>query len=137
MKNAFWAYWLILLGTVIVVIMMLVQNLTTSSTQDYFLVKEITEASMIDAVDYSYYRKYGEIKINKDKFFESFFRRFAETASLNTTYTVSFYGVYEAPPKASVEIKSKSNTFTVLGDATTIDMVERIDSVLEGNVIDE
>ncbi len=137
MKNAFWAYWLILLGTVIVVIMMLVQNLTTSSTQDYFLVKEITEASMIDAVDYSYYRKYGEIKINKEKFFESFFRRFAETASLNTTYTISFYGVYEAPPKASVEIKSKSNTFTVLGDATTIDMVERIDSVLEGNVIDE
>ena len=137
MKNAFWAYWLILLGTVIVVIIMLVQNLTTSSTQDYFLVKEITEASMIDAVDYSYYRKYGEIKINKEKFFESFFRRFAETASLNTTYTVSFYGVYEAPPKASVEIKSKSNTFTVLGDATTIDMVERIDSVLEGNVIDE
>ena len=137
MKNAFWAYWLILLGTVIVVIMMLVQNLTTSSTQDYFLVKEITEASMIDAVDYSYYRKYGEIKINKEKCFESFFRRFAETASLNTTYTVSFYGVYEAPPKASVEIKSKSNTFTVLGDATTIDMVERIDSVLEGNVIDE
>lgn len=137
MKNAFWAYWLILLGTVIVVIMMLVQNLTTSSTQDYFLVKEITEASMIDAVDYSYYRKYEEIKINKEKFFESFFRRFAETASLNTTYTVSFYGVYEAPPKASVEIKSKSNTFTVLGDATTIDMVERIDSVLEGNVIDE
>ncbi len=137
MKNAFWAYWLILLGTVIVVIMMLVQNLTTSSTQDYFLVKEITEASMIDAVDYSYYRNYGEIKINKEKFFESFFRRFAETASLNTTYTVSFYGVYEAPPKASVEIKSKSNTFTVLGDATTMDMVERIDSVLEGNVIDE
>ena len=129
MKNAFWAYWLILLGIVIVVIMMLVQNLTTT--------KEITEASMIDAVDYSYYRKYGEIKINKEKFYESFFRRFAETTSLNTTYTVSFYGVYEAPPKASVEIKSKSNTFTVLGDATTVDMVERIDSILEGNVIDE
>ncbi len=50
---------------------------------------------------------------------------------------MSFYGVYEAPPKASVEIKSKSNTFTVLGDATTVDMVERIDSILEGNVIDE
>jgi hypothetical protein len=131
MKNAFWAYWLILLGIVIVVIMMLVQNLTTTSTQDYYVIKEITEASMIDAVDYSYYRKYGEIKINKEKFYESFFRRFAETTSLNTTYTVSFYGVYEAPPKASVEIKSKSNTFTVLGDATTVDMVERIDSEFE------
>lgn len=137
MKNAYWAYWLILLGMVIVVIMLLVQNLTTTSTQDYYLIKEITEASLVDAVDYSYYRDYGEIKINKEKFYESFLRRFAETASLSTTYTVSFYGVYEAPPKASVEIKSKSNTFTVLGDATTVDMVERIDSILEGNVIDE
>lgn len=135
MKNAFWAYWLILLGIVIVVIMLLVQNQTTSSTQDYYLIKEITEASMIDAVDYTYYRKYGEIKINKEKFYESFFRRFAETASLNTTYTVSFYGVYEAPPKASVEIKSKSNTFTVVGDSTSFDMVERIDTILEGKPI--
>ena len=119
MKNAYWAYWLILLGMVIVVIMLLVQNLTTTSTQDYYLIKEITEASLVDAVDYSYYRDYGEIKINKEKFYESFLRRFAETASLSTTYTVSFYGVYEAPPKASVEIKSKSNSFNVVGDATS------------------
>lgn len=136
MKNAYWAYWLILLGIAIVVIMLLVQNLTTTSTQDYYLVKEITNASMLDAVDYSYYRTYGEIKINKEKFYESFFRRFAETAALNTTYTVSFYGVYEAPPKASVEIKSKSSSFTVLGDATQLDMVERIDAILEGNSIE-
>ena len=136
MKNAYWAYWLILLGMVIVVIMLLVQNLTTTSTQDYYLIKEITEASLVDAVDYSYYRDYGEIKINKEKFYESFLRRFAETASLSTTYTVSFYGVYEAPPKASVEIKSKSNSFNVVGDATSFDMVERIDAVLEGNPVD-
>ncbi len=135
MKNAFWGYWLILLGIFIVVIMLLVQNLTTTQTQDYYLVKEITEASLIDAVDYSYYRTYGEIKINKEKFYESFIRRFAETASLSTTYTVSFYGVYEAPPKASVEIKSKSSGFTVMGDATTTDMVERIDAILEGNTL--
>ena len=136
MKNAYWAYWLILLGMEIVVIMLLVQNLTTTSTQDYYLIKEITEASLVDAVDYSYYRDYGEIKINKEKFYESFLRRFAETASLSTTYTVSFYGVYEAPPKASVEIKSKSNSFNVVGDATSLDMVERIDAVLEGNPVD-
>ena len=137
MKNAYWAYWLILLGMVIVIIMLLVQNLTTTSTQDYYLIKEITEASLVDAVDYSYYRDYGEIKINKEKFYESFLRRFAETASLSTTYTVSFYGVYEAPPKASVEIKSKSNSFNVMGDATSVDMVEKIDAIVEGNVLEE
>lgn len=136
MKNAFWGYWLILLGVFIVVIMLLVQNVTSSTTQDYYLIKEITEAAMVDAVDYSYYRTYGEIKINKEKFYESFIRRFSETASLSTTYTVSFYGVYEAPPKASVEIKSKSSSFTVLGDASSFDLVERIDAIIEGNVLD-
>lgn len=137
MRNAYWAYWLILLGIMIVVIMLLVQNVTSSNSEDYNQVKEIMEASLVDAVDYAYYRNYGEIKINKEKFYESFLRRFAETASLSRTYTVSFYGVYEAPPKASVEIKSKSSSFTVAGDATSVDMVERIDAILEGNTLDE
>ena len=135
MKNALWGYWIVLLGIFVVVIMLLVQNLTTSNTQDYYLIKEITEAALVDAVDYSYYRTFGEVKINKEKFYESFVRRFAENASSTTTYTVSFYGVYEAPPKASVEIKSKSNTFNVMGDSETFDMTERIDAIIEGNAI--
>ena len=135
MKNALWGYWLVLLGVFIVIIMLLVQNLTTTNTQDYYLVKEITEAAMVDAVDYSYYRTYGEIKINKEKFIESFLRRFSENASTSTVYTVGFYGVYEAPPKASVEVKSKSNTFNVMGDSDTFDMVERIDAIVEGNTL--
>ena len=136
MKDSYWAYWLILLGIFIVVIMMLVQNLTTSSTQDYYLLKEINEAAMIDAIDYSYYRKFGEIRINKEKFYESFLRRFAETSSLATEYTISFYGVYEAPPKASVEIKSRSRALTIVGEDSQFDMVERIDSIVEGNTLE-
>ncbi len=136
MKNAFWTYWLILLGVFIVVIMLLVQSVTTNNQQDYFLVKELTEAAMVDAVDFAYYRQYGEIKINKEKFFESFIRRFAENASLTTTYTINFYDVYEAPPKASVEVKGKSGSFTVVGDSTSFDIVNRIDTILEGNVLD-
>ena len=136
MKDSYWGYWLILLGIFIVVIMMLVQNLTTTSTQDYYLLKEINEASMVDAIDYSYYRKFGEIRINKEKFYESFLRRFAETTSLATNYKVSFYGVYEAPPKASVEIKTRSRAISVVGDATQFDMVERIDSIVEGNKLE-
>ena len=136
MKDSYWGYWLILLGIFIVVIMMLVQNLTTTSTQDYYLLKEINEAAMVEAIDYSYYRKFGEIRINKEKFYESFLRRFAETTSLATDYTVSFYGVYEAPPKASVEIKTRSRAISVVGDATQFDMVERIDSIVEGNKLE-
>ncbi len=132
MKNAFWAYWLILLGILVVVIMLLVRNLTTTSTQDYYLLKEITDSALVDAVDYNYYRNFGEIRINKEKFYESFLRRFAETANLSTTYTINFYGIYEAPPKVSVEIKSKSNVFSIASSSTSFDMVERIDTILEG-----
>ena len=137
MKNAFWAYWLILLGVLIVVIMLLVQSVTSNNTEDYYLIKELTEAAMVDAVDYSYYRQYGEIKMNKEKFYESFIRRFAENASLTSTYTVSFYDVYETPPKASVEVKSKSGSFTVAGDSTQFDIVNRIDAIIEGNTVSE
>ena len=137
MKNSYWGYWIVLLGILIVVIMLLVQSVTSKNTQDYYLVKELTEAAMVDAVDYAYYREYGEIKMNKEKFYESFARRFAETASLSTTYTINFYDIYEAPPKVSVEVKSKSNSFTIAGDAETFDVVNRIDTIIEGGNVSE
>ena len=66
MKESFWGYWLILLGVFVVVIMMLIQNVTSNSTEDYYTVKQISEAALIDAVDYAYYREYGEVRINKE-----------------------------------------------------------------------
>ena len=133
MKESYWGYWLILLGIFVIVIMMLIQNVTSTNTHDYYLVKEITEASMLDAVDYGYYRQYGEVRIIKEKFVEVFLRRFAESASLNTTYNISFYDIYEAPPKVSVRVSSKSNTFSVCGDTSTFDIVNKIDTILELN----
>ncbi|MCR5787494.1 MAG: DUF5411 family protein [Bacilli bacterium] len=133
MKESYWGYWLILLGIFVVVIMILIQNITSTNTQDYYLVKEITEASMLDAVDYGYYRQYGEVRINKEKFVETFLRRFAESANLSTTYTISFYDIYEAPPKVSVKVSSKSNTFNIFGDTDSFDIVNKIDSIIELN----
>ena len=51
MKEVYWGYWLILLGVLITIIMMLISNVTSSNTQDYYLIKEVTEAAMFDAVD--------------------------------------------------------------------------------------
>ena len=121
MRESYWGYWIILLGIFVIVIMMLVSNVTTTNTQDYYLVKEVTEASMVDAVDYAYYRTTGELKINSEKFVESFLRRFADNVELNT-YQIDFYGIYEAPPKVSVKVTTKSATYTVAGDATTFDI---------------
>ena len=130
MKETYWGYWLILLGVFVVVIMMLISNVTTQNTEDYYLIKEVTEAAMVDAVNYGYYREYGELKIDREKFIESFIRRFAENVSLNT-YEISFYGIYEAPPKVSVKVTSKTRSFMVAGDSTSFDIVNRVDATLE------
>jgi hypothetical protein len=130
MKESFWGYWIIVLGIFVIIVMMLISSVTTTNTQDYYMIKDVTEAAMIDAIDYSYYRQYQELRINREKFVENFLRRFAENVSLNT-YTIDFYDLYEAPPKVSVKVTTKSGSFSVMGDATSFDIVNKVDSVLE------
>lgn len=131
MKEVYWGYWLILLGVFITIIMMMISNVTTSSTQDYYLIKEVTEAAMLDAVDLAYYREHEELKINREKFVESFLRRFSENVSITNTYTVDFYGIYETPPKVSVKVSSTSSTFTIAGDSESFEIVDKVDAILE------
>ena len=133
MKEVYWGYWLIVLGVFITVVMMMISNVTTSSTQDYYLIKEVTEASMLDAVDLEYYREHDELKINREKFVESFLRRFSENVSITNTYTVDFYDIYEAPPKVSVKVSSTSNTFTINGNAKNFKLVDKVDAILESS----
>ena len=130
MKNTYWGYWLIVLGIFVIVIMMIVNNITTTKSQDYYLVKEIAQASMIDAVDYAYYSDWKELRINKEKFVESFIRRFADSVTLTDEYTIEFYDLYEAPPKVSVRVQSDTNSFTVMSDENTFNVVERVDAIL-------
>lgn len=134
MKESYWGYWIVVLGVFVVVIMLLVQNVTSSNTEDYYTIKQLSEAAMIDAVDYAYYSEYGELKINKEKFIESFLRRFSETASLTTPYDITFTAIYEAPPKVSVEIASKTNRYNIASNSTSFDMTNRIDAILESKV---
>ena len=136
MRESYWGYWIILLGIFVIVILMLVSNVTTTNTQDYYLIKEVTEASMVDAVDLGYYRTTGELKFNSDKFVESFLRRFAENVELNT-YQIDFYGIYEAPPKVSVKVTTKSATYNVASDSTSFDITNRVDAILELNGVVE
>ena len=42
---------------------------------DTVLLKEVTNGSMHDSIDWSYYKKYGEVRINTEKFVEVFIRR--------------------------------------------------------------
>ena len=129
MQSSYWGYWLVVMGVAIVGLMISVQGITTNTTQDSYAIREIAEASMLDAVDYVYYRDYNEVKIDKEKFMEVFIRRVAETMGANDTYEVNFYAIYEAPPKVSVEIKSNSGANFV--SANGYDTISRVDAIIQ------
>lgn len=131
MKESLWGYWLILLGIIIITVMILLQNYTTSDQQDYYLAKEVTYAAMNDAIDYGYYKKYGELKIIKQKFVENFIRRFAESATLNKKYTINFYSIYETPPAVSIEIKTNTGEFLVGEENINAGVTTRLTAILE------
>lgn len=129
MKESFWGYFIIIAGVVTLAVLMLFQDVTNTNEQNYYLVKEVTEAAMIDAVDMAYYRQTGEIAINKDKFAENFVRRYAESSSLGKEYDIIIHDVVELPPKVSLSVGSKSTIFSFTGDQFNI--VNRIDAILE------
>ncbi len=131
MKESYLGYWLILLGVFIVAIMLLIRNVTANSSEDYYVLKQVCDSAMIDAIDYAYYRDYGEVKINKEKFMENFLRRFAESVSATSNYKVLFTAIYEAPPKVSVEVTSKTDKYVISSESTDVDIAQRIDSILE------
>ena len=133
MQESYWGYWMILLGIFVIVVMMLIQSVTSGNTQDYLMMKEVTQASMVDAVDFAYYRMYGEVKINKEKFVENFIRRFSENVNISTNYNVAFYDLYEVPPKVTVRVSSKSGSANVTpnGNSTSFDIVNDISAILE------
>ena len=91
MKESYWGYWLILLGIFIMVVMLLLNDATTTDTQDYYQLKEVANSAIYDSVDYSYYSQTGQIRIIKEVFVENFLRRFSQTVSMTDTYKIDFY----------------------------------------------
>ena len=118
MKETFWSYLFIVLGLLTIAIMILVQNLTSTSEENYYLTKEVMEAAMIDSIDYGLYRKTGEIRMIESKFVENFTRRFAESINDSKEYTLDFYEIYENPPKATVVVKTETGSQTITSDST-------------------
>ena len=136
MKESMWGYWIVILGISIFALMMLLQNYTTTSEQDYYLMKEVMEASMYDAVDYGYYRETGKLTMNTEKFVENFIRRFADSVNINKNYRLDFYQIYEEPPAASVKVTTRTND-TNFGDAQAateeVEVVNRLTGILYTN----
>ena len=134
MKESIWGYATIVLGIVAIIIIWFFANVTRTDQHNYNLLKETTEAAMLDALDLGWYRTSGEIKINKEKFVENFIRRFAQSADLADTYKIEIFNVNETPPKVSLRVSSiKSTSYTASGDSeiVTFNIMNNIDAILE------
>jgi len=132
MKESVWAYWIMVLGLSIMSVMTLLQSYTTTSEQDYYLIKNVMEASMYDAVDYGYYTDTSTLKMNGEKFVENFIRRFAEQVNINKDYHVVFYDIYESPPYAAVSVSARGQDGTIIKteDGGNSDVVNRLSGIL-------
>ena len=131
MKESYWGYWIILLGIFVIAVMFLVNDATTTDTQDYYALKEVASAALNDSVDYAYFAQTGQIRIIKEVFVENFLRRFSQSVSLTDTYQIDFYDLYESPPKVSVKITTKTSNFVIGHDNTNLDVSNSIDLILE------
>lgn len=131
MKESAWGYLILVLGVAIIAIMLLVQNLTTTSEENFYLTREVLEASMYDAVDYGTYARSGKLVMSEQKFVEVFLRRFAESVTNNRTYNINFYDIHEYPPKATVLITTDTGETTVSSDSVNININTYLSAVLE------
>ena len=102
MKESFWGVFVVTLGIIGVGVLNVLQSITTTNENNYYLLREVTEAAMFDAVDLGYYRRTGEFKIIEEKFVENFARRFSQSYGRTNTYTVRIYDIIELPPKVSL-----------------------------------
>lgn len=121
-----------ILGIIGVSIILLFQQLTTTNENDYYLLKEITEAAMIDSIDISYYREAGELKIVREKFVENFTRRFAEsTLIIGSKYTIKFFDIMEEPPKVSVRIDTGIDNYKIYNTSGNYEVLNQLTGIFE------
>lgn len=120
---------IIILGVLTLAVVNIVQNYQTGNELDYHLLEETTEAAMLDAVDLGYYRVTGGIlRMDREKFLESFVRRFAENVNRERNYKIRVLDLNETPPKVSVQVGSNT-VATFAGE--DFDIVNKIDAILE------
>ncbi|MDD2469998.1 MAG: DUF5411 family protein [Bacilli bacterium] len=131
MKESFWGIFVVTLGIIGISVLNVLQNVTTTNENNYYLLREVTEASMFDAVDLGHYRRTGNLRIIEEKFVENFVRRFSSVYGRTNNYNVGIYDIIEEPPKVSLilEVGQKLQIYNY--EAVDFSIANRIDAILE------
>ena len=131
MSKAYLTVGIILLSILALGAFNLIQNYSSGNELDYYLLKETTEAAMSDSVDSFYFSERGVLRIDKQKFVESFVLRFGANVDDSRAYDIKFYDINEVPPKVTVQVDSLNNSF-VLEDSN-VRITTRLNAILETN----
>lgn len=139
MKYAYWGFALIMFGLFGLVFIVMFEAITINNESEYYVLREAMEAAMLESIDLACYRVGdengdvlmdtdgdgimdstvidgacgdGDLKMIEQAFVENFTRRFAANISGDITeYTIEFYDIIESPPKATVVIKGKTQSY--------------------------
>jgi len=157
MNSTMWTYFFMIVGILGIVLINIFSDLLIANEQDYFILKEVTEAAMIDAIDYKAYREglgydgvthdtnpdlikmetdgLPTVRIREEKFVESFLMRFSKAAGMKKIYTVTIHDIDECPPKVSITITARDKFsflqfFKVKYDSDSL-VVNKITGILE------
>ena len=151
MNSTMWSYFFVMVGILGIVLINIFSDILIANEQDYFLLKETTEAAMIDSVDMAAFSQgldkndtydedlikcekgiSGTLRIQQDKFIESFLMRFSNAISLRKTYEISIMDIQECPPKVTVAIKAKDKYSFIEFFRVSYDSGEQIVNKLTG-----
>lgn len=131
MKWSFASVATIVLGLFGLFTVLYFSEITISNEQDYYSLKEATEAAMIESVDISYYRMTGEIKIVQEKFVENFTRRFTETSTFGQgNYDIIFYDIQESPPLVNIRIVDATTKYNIF-EISSVSIENEISAILD------
>jgi len=161
MNSTMWTYFFMVVGILGIVLINIFSDILIANEQDYFILKEATEAAMIDSIDLNAYRvgigydgvlpdndlgvsihcPVGEektLRIKQEKFMESFLLRFSKAAGMKKTYTITVHEIDECPPKVSITITAKDKysflQFFKINYNSDETIVNRITGILETNI---
>lgn len=139
MKYAYLSLGMILVGMFGLVFIVMFEDVTVNNESEYYVLKEAMEASMLESVDYACYRigdgcGNHDIKILEQKFVENFTRRFAASINGNVSeYEIQFYDIMEMPPKATVVIRGRTQSYILSTDSgsSSFDLTNNLSGILE------
>lgn len=146
MKYSFLGIGFIMFGLVGIVFVAMFQSITVDNEAEYYVLKEAMEASMLESIDLTCYKRPrqdeensseknncgGILKISEQKFVENFTRRFANNISGDAKeYTIEFYDIIESPPKATIAIKGLTKEYNIVGEENGFNITNSLSGILE------